>query len=512
MKTLLFLLLPFLSMAQFKLKNIEPKTIKEGQKLEFQVVFEEKLDSTTIKWGLIGNTNPSMSISSEGVFAWSPTFKTVSKNETKHDLEFFIKASTLQDSLLLSDSVLVKISVLKANRPPTIPKEPEIVWISKPNVEVSKAFLKQYYFDENGDTLVFRLLDQRFPSVKLSPDGFLTAALTSKELRNLPDTLDFEVFEQHTEERFTAIQKIILKRAEIDEAPSIRLSPDTPKFQIEEGDELSLEINISDENNDLAFFDCYTNPQMAFKIKDFIEQKNPNQYLLRWKPTLDFVKSEEPSKSFLLLIVATDEAKNTINKQIEIEITNKIDWQKEDISRELAFKQTVLDATTAYLRLENSFESAEKDIKRILKNKKLRAMASSSLSMMTKNIGLLKDSKAKTFITENANVASEGIDFSNTTAQISSMEADFPEDFKKITRFSNILNNLKNVYVDTEHFINDFNSKSNRRKPDFLQARSDFQTSISLIQKDYSLQLENLKKAVSEQEIEQVFKTFKISD
>jgi hypothetical protein len=171
----------------------------------------------------------------------------------------------------------------------------------------------------------------------LLPNGNLNISLTTKDLKALPDTLFFEVFEQNTENRLAARQSIILKRAEIDEPPTISIVPDSSKYQIEESDELSIEINISDENDDLKNFDFYTIPQTAFKVKEFLDKKTPFQYLFRWKPPLDFVKSEEPARSFVLVMVASDEAKHTTTKQIEVEILNKVDWKIEDQEREKAF-------------------------------------------------------------------------------------------------------------------------------------------------------------------------------
>lgn len=59
----------------------------------------------------------------------------------------------------------------------------------------------------------------------------------------------------------------------MDEAPMIRLSPDSPKFQLEEENELLMDISISNENNDLKNIDFYTIPQTAFKANEFLVKK-----------------------------------------------------------------------------------------------------------------------------------------------------------------------------------------------------------------------------------------------
>nr|MCU0471618.1 hypothetical protein [Arcicella sp.] len=258
MKLLILFLLPLISLAQLKLKPIEPKKIKEGEKCKFRVEFEQKSDSLRINWGLSGNTNPLMNISSEGVFSWMPDFKVVAQNETLKVFDFYIKATSQQDSLLFADSVWVSLTVKNTNTPPVVPQKPEIIWIQKANTEVQKILQKEYYFDEENDLLAFRLVDEDYPNLKLSPDGNLSISLTTKEFRALPDTLFFEVFEQNTVDRLVSRQSIILKRAEIDEPPTIKVVPDSPKYQIEEGEELLIEINISDDNDDLKNFDFYT--------------------------------------------------------------------------------------------------------------------------------------------------------------------------------------------------------------------------------------------------------------
>jgi hypothetical protein len=126
MKTLILLLSPIISLAQLKLKPIEPKEIKEGQKFEFRIFLNEKSDSLKINWDLSGNTAPSMSISSKGVFSWMPDFKVVAQNETLKTFDFYVKATSHQDSMLFADSVLVNLTVENTNTPPIIPQKQKL--------------------------------------------------------------------------------------------------------------------------------------------------------------------------------------------------------------------------------------------------------------------------------------------------------------------------------------------------------------------------------------------------
>lgn len=71
-----------------------------------------------------------------------------------------------------------------------------------------------------------------------------------------------------------------------------------------------------------------------------------------------------------MVVTAIDEARQTTTKQIEVEILNKIDWKTEDEEREKAYNQVITNATEVYLQLEKTFQTAKKDIKKILKNKK----------------------------------------------------------------------------------------------------------------------------------------------
>jgi hypothetical protein len=306
----------------------------------------------------------------------------------------------------------------------------------------------------------------------------------------LPDTLFFEVFEQNTVERLASRQSIILKRAEIDEPPTIRVVPDSPKYQIEEGDELSIEINTSDDNDDLKNFDFYTIPQTAFKAKDFLVEKTPFHYVFQWKPPLDFIKPEEPARSFMMVMVATDEAKQTTIKQIEVEIHNKIDWKIEDQEREKAFNQVVFNAAEVYLRLEKTFLVTEKDIKKLLKNKNLRNFASRSLNLLSQNAHLVKKEETQSKLTEYSALTKDVIELKDNSA---TLESEYPAEFSKINRFTNIVTFLKEIFVDTEQFIEIYKYSNNRRKAEFLPDKAEIQKKISLINKDTSLQLERLK-------------------
>nr|MCU0325677.1 hypothetical protein [Spirosomataceae bacterium] len=265
---------------------------------------------------------------------------------------------------------------------------------------------------------------------------------------------------------------------------------DSPKYQIEEGEELLIEINISDDNDDLKNFDFYTIPQTAFKVNDFLEKKAPFHYLFRWKPSLDFVKSEEPARSFVMVMVATDEAKQTITKQIEVEILNKIDWKIEDQEREKAFNQVVFNAAEVYLRLEKTFLLTEKDIKKLLKNKKLRNFASRSLNLLSQNAHLVKNEATQNKLNEYSSLAKDAIDLNENSAAI---ESEYPVEFSTLNRFTNIVTFLKEIFVDAEQFIEKYKNSNNRRKSEFLSEKAELQKKISLINKDTSLQLERLK-------------------
>lgn len=73
-----------------------------------------------------------------------------------------------------------------------------------------------------------------------------------------------------------------------------------------------------------------------------------------------------------MVVTAIDEARQTTTKQIEVEILNKIDWKTEGEEREKAYNQVITNAIEVYLQLEKTFQTAKKDIKKILKNKKMK--------------------------------------------------------------------------------------------------------------------------------------------
>lgn len=505
MKTLFLVLLPFFSIAQFRLKLIEPKEIKEGQKISFQIYFEEIKDSLSVNWNIVGNTIPSMSLSSEGLFTWKPDFNTASRAESIKQFDLYIKATAQTDTIYFADSVLVSLIVRNANTPPTVPNSKEVIWIPKANVEVLKLLPKEYYFDDEGDAVAFRLIDSDYPNLKLQPDGNLSITLNSRELRMLPDTIDFELFELNTEEKLSTKHQLILKRAEVDEAPLVLLKPDSPKYQIEEQDELQIEINVSDENNDLKNFDIYTIPQTAFKINDFLERKSNNLYILHWKPALDFVGADEHSKVFQVVISATDEAKLSTIKQIDVEIKNKINWEIEDKVRSDAYQQVISNATEVYLRLEKTLPDAEKEVRKMLKNKKLKSFAGSTLNTLARNSHVIKNENIKNDLSEYGGIAGDAINISNDLNQI---EREYPAEFSQIRRFEKVVDFLKNIYLDTEQFIEVYNNPMNRRKMEFFDNKASLQRKISEANKDTSLQLESLKKEPTSVEIRKVFENF----
>lgn len=73
------------------------------------------------------------------------------------------------------------------------------------------------------------------------------------------------------------------------------------------------------------------------------------------------------------------------------------------------------------------------------------------------------------------------------------MASEFPAEFSQLNRFTNVVIAPKDIFVNTEQFIEIYKYPMNRRKADFFKNKAALQKQISLINKDTSLQLERLK-------------------
>lgn len=456
----LLLFLPLLTFSQLRLKPVEVKEIDEGQKLSFALNFDERADSLKVNWELSGATHPSMTLSSEGVFSWLPDYKTVGKNEGTKSFDLVIKASVMQDSLFLEDQTYFAIIVKNANTAPRIPKEPEIVWINKPNEEVTKTFPLAYYRDEEGDQVAFRLKNHRYPNIRLSPEGQLIAALSSKERKALPDTLLMEVFEVDTDEQLFTIQHIILKKAEVDEPPTVIFSPDAPSFKFDEEELFELKISVEDENDDLKSVDFFTNPQGSFDVKDFIK-KEGEMYVLSWKPTLEFVKNDAISRQFTFIVSATDENKGTTNKQVEVEIFNKIDWSVEDSVRTADYHSYLEQAYVYLVKFEPELESLAKDFRKKKKNKDVLTAFSGALSK-AQNLQFNNQGSGQN--------PSQSLGNAQILTESSSMLMQDP-DFAPIEKLIQLIPKL---HFQGSLFATKFKRISDRRTPEFIQEQERF--------------------------------------
>lgn len=461
MKTLILLLFPFLTFAQLHIKRLEPKEIKEGQNLQFQLSLDEKPENVLVVWEMNGSIQPSMKLSPEGMFTFQPDYKTVGKNEGSKTFQLDIKAKVSNDTIALEDITTLTINVLNANTAPKVPRDAELVWIEKPNEEVTKSFQPQYYRDEENDELAFRLLTRKYPNVSLSPSGELKVALSSKERKSLPDTLVFEVFEVNTDEALATKQKIVLQKAEKDEAPTITFSPATEKFQLSEEEVLDLKVTVEDANDDLKSVEFYTNPQGKMKPADFMK-KAGETYLFTWKPNLDFVSNDMASKSFFLVVTATDEAKMITVKQVEVEILNKIDWKIEDSIRTADYQKHLTDAFILLASLEPQLDELAKEFKKKHKNKELLSAFSTALSSA-------QDMKFNASTTSGSGSSNA---VGNVQAISSMGNALFLEpDYQPIQRLIEIIPKL---YTESCIFSTKYKRLADRRTPEFIQSQEQF--------------------------------------
>lgn len=440
--------------AQLNIRFVESKEINEGQQVQIQMLLDGKPENASVVWEIGGNIHPSMSISSEGMFNFFPDFKTVGRSEGSKFFQLDIRARATMDSVYQEALTSFSVNVLNANTAPKVPAQAEIVWIEKPNEELVKTFQPQYYRDEEGDQLAFRLLTRKYPNISLTPTGELSVSLSTKDRKALPDTLIFEVFEVDTDESLAAQQKIILQKAEKDEAPMVTFFPATEKFQLNEEETLELKVNIEDANDDLKTVDFYTNPQGKMKPSDFMK-KDGDSYLFSWKPSLEFVTNELTSKSFLLVITATDEAKLSTTKQVEVEIFNKIDWITEDSIRTADYKKSLTDAYVFLAILEPQLENMAKEFKKKNKNKELLGAFSSSLA------------KAQNLRFNSSSSDNNILNNLGTVADMSSGLLSNP-DYAPIEKLIRI---IPKMYFQSCLLAIKFKRIADRRSPEFLQSQ-----------------------------------------
>lgn len=402
-------------------------------------------------------------------------------------------------------------SVLLSNHPPQLlQKEPEILWFTNFRQVITYQFpAKGFYRDQEGHEVAFRLLTKDYAGLRLTPEGLFTAQLSLAEYRKLPLTVDYEIFETNSAENLTTKGQIILQKTKNDLPPSISISPKTLRYAIEETDSMAIKIAVTDPNDDLREFEVYSSVQYGkFNPAHFLTKTAENIYCFKWQPGYDFVQlrnpQEEPKRAFQLVFEAKDEADSTTKVAIDIEVFDKIDWNIADKVRQQEFDQVVWSATEALIRLEQTFQTMDKDIRKMYKNKKLRASLSTSLRTLSQNEFLR--SKLIGEDQEKQNWLGVINDTQQNKPNNTNIEQEYPAEFAKIQRFSNIVGHLKNIYVETELFVNRYAQVESRRTDTFMSEKETIQKNISSVLRDNSLILNPLHISINTNIVNGYFK------
>lgn len=400
------------------------------------------------------------------------------------------------------------------NHPPQLlHNEPEILWFTNFRQVVTYQFpAKGFYRDQEGHEVAFRMLTKNHAGLRLTPEGLFTAQLSMAEYRNLPLTVEYEIFETNTSENLSAKGQIILQKTKNDLPPIISIWPKTLRYAIEETDSVAIKIAVTDPNDDLSEFELYSSVQYGkFNPSHFLTKTAEHTYWFRWQPGYDFVQlrnvQEEPKRAFQLVFEAKDEADSTTRVAIDIEVFDKTDWSIADKVRQQEFEQVIGSATEALVRLEKTFQMMDKDIKKMYKNKKLRASLSASLRVLSQNEFLRnkvigEDQERQNWLGV-INEAQE--DRSKNHTNEINIEQEYPAEFAKIQRFSGIVAHLRNIYVDTELFANRYSQTENRRNEVFSTEKETLQKNISSVLKDNSLGLQPLTVAITAEMVKHYF-------
>ena len=406
------------------------------------------------------------------------------------------------------------IAVPPANHPPQLlHKEPEILWFTHFRQVIAYQFpAKGFYRDQEGHEVAFRLLTKDHAGLRLTPEGLFTAQLSLAEYRKLPLTVEYEIFETNSAENLTAKGQIILQKTKNDLPPIISIWPKTLRYAIEETDSVAIKIAVTDPNDDLREFEVYSSVQYGrFNPAHFLTKTAVNTYWFRWQPGYDFVQlrnaQEEPKRAFQLVLEAKDEADSTTRVAIEIEVFDKIDWNIADKVRQQEFELVVWSATEALIRLEKTFQTMDKDIKKMYKNKKLRASLGASLRILSQNDFLRnkvigEDDEKRNWLGVINDTHQDRVN--NHTNEFN-IEQEYPAEFAKIQRFANIVAHLRNIYVDTELFINRYTQTESRRNEVFLTEKEALQKNISSVLKDNSLGLQPLNLTMTDETVKPYF-------
>ena len=474
-------------------------TLKEGQKLEFEVIATGGSGSQ-YTYAITQGKVEGIEFDSLGRFSWTPSYDFVDRLSSGRTVQVIFEAKNEKDE---SVRQVVDFKVEHVNRPPVVGElKPLYVRYNAQNTYTIESSAVK---DEDNDPVVIVPIPDGMPEgAKLSAQGEFTwkPSLTQfNRLRNNPITVEFYAEDQPAKARTKGYFKVEVTQQDL--PPSLQMIPSQKRFIYKEDATVNLKFQIYDPNGeaDIATFSFISdNPNVPASA---LVKNTPSQYEFIWKPGYDFVRDPLDSLSLEITFFALDKSNRRDERTVSFTILNAVNEAEKDQKLYNEYRASLVRAWDLMEQLKETEKDLKKKYNRARKGKKGRSLANASMGAVTGIAPVVIETPATSKkITTIGGTTVMTIGTLEATEVIGRSTKDLVE------RLNYIIEKRNELQTKGDVFARKYALKSSRRRPEFIKDVDDF-VAVMNLKGMVALELDASWKNKSKATDENIAKTFK---
>ena len=447
------------------------QTIKEGQKLEFQINASGGTDSV-YTYTLTQGKVKGMEFDSLGNFSWTPDFDIVDRLDNDSTFQLLFEVKNQKDEQVRQ---VIALTVQHVNRPPVIGElKPFYVAYNTQNTyTIESSSVK----DEDNDPIVFiPNLNSMPEGAKLSAQGEFTWKPSLTQFHRLQEKdLELEFFVEDQPSKARTKGKFIIKETQKDMPPSILMTPAQNSFQYKEDATINLKFHLDDPNGDTdlsSFSFIAANPDIPASA---LVKNTSTQYEFIWTPGYDFVKDPLDSVSFDITFFVMDKSNKKDERRVRFSILNAINEAEIDQKLYTEYRSSLVRAWDLMEQLKEAEKDLKKKYKRSKRGKKARSLTNASLGAGTGITPVVVDDPSTSKkITTIGGTAVMTIGTLEATEVFGRSSKDLVE------RLNYIMEKRNELQTKGDIFARKYALKSSRRRGEFMKDVDEFVAVMNL--------------------------------
>jgi hypothetical protein len=473
--------------------------VKEGENLQFGIKASGGRGGRFI-YSITRGKMEDIEFDSLGRFSWTPDYDFVDRESKSRTVQVQFEARNEKGERV---SKTVELRVDHVNQAPAVAElKPFYVGY---NIVNSYIIDPAAIADEDGDPVTFLPVGDAMPEgAKLSSKGEFTwkPSLTQfNRLRNKPQVIEFYVEDQPAKARTKGQFKVEVTQQDL--PPSIQMVPSQKRFQFKEDATVNLKFQVYDPNgeHDITMFNFIS--ERTEVPAGALVKNSSSQYEFIWTPGYDFVKDPMDSLSFNLTFFVVDQTSKQDERRVTFTVLNAVNEAEKDRKLYNDYRAALVRAWDLMEQLKETESFLKKKYKRAQRGKKGRSLTNASLGATTGIAPVVIDDPA-----QSKKISIVG---GTTVMTIGTLEATevFGRSAKDLVeRLNYIIEKRNELQTKGDIFARGFNTKSSRRRPEFMKAVDDF-VAVMNLKGLVALELDATWQNKNEPTQENISKTFK---